>query len=257
MKIAKKLLAAVVAVMLVCTLAVSAFAAVSASADVDVSLETTWENEDGYVVVDVYLDKAVGATSWKLDLKFDPAVLEYEYCEDGAAVAECKETKNNTIEGAIGDTNASEGILEIGGYMKLAMFTQDDFTADAKKNQDALVNPDHCHLWTLYFVIVDEAGYEAVETAMTIEGTVDFAGCNDKGFEYAAADTKTVADETAKTGAAEPTTAEPTTIDTQRPTEDKPIKPGEKPTGDSAALAAAAGVVLLAGAAFVVSKKRK
>ena len=146
--------------------------------------------------------------------------------------------------------------------MKLAMFTQEDFTDDAKKNQDALVNPDHCHLWTLYFVIVDEAGYEAVETAMTIEGTVDFAGCNDKGFEYAAADTKTVADETAKTGAeepttAEPTTAEPTTIDTSRPTEDKPIKPGEKPTGDSAALAAAAGVVLLAGAAFVVSKKRK
>ena len=218
MKIAKKVLAVVVAVALVACCAVMAFAA-----EDKVALKAS-EIVDGKFTVE-----AVGTNY--ADLKAADWVVTFD-----AAALKC--------------TAAAAGT---GDFSKIAT--------------DPVLMAQASSLLITAFNIVDgevKAGY-----AFTNElGTNDPAVIFTLTFELVDADAKNV--EIALTGsdeakvvineeAVEEPTEEPTE-EPEKPETDKPEKPegGNKPTDSSVAgLAIAAGVVALAGAALVVSKKRK
>ncbi len=166
--------------------------------DPSVSLEADWEAEDGYVYIDVCLDNAIGATSWLFDLTFDSDVLAFEYWDDGVAVYESGETKNNYITLGVGDTNSDEGLLKLGGYMKQAMWTQEDFTADARSGKDAQVNPAHAHLLSLSFTVEDAEAFNAGDVSIAIEGTVTYSGLVYNSWNYAKGDPEQVSDSVTK-----------------------------------------------------------
>ncbi|MBQ3087663.1 MAG: leucine-rich repeat protein [Clostridia bacterium] len=171
---------------------------VKADHDPSVSLEADWEVEDGYVYVDVYLDNAIGATSWLFDLTFDSDILAFEYWDDGVAVWECGETKNNRMTIECGDSNVTERSLKIGGYMTQALWTQEDFTADARSSKDAQVNPDHAHLLSLYFTVENAEAFNAGDVSIAIEGTVTYSGLVYNSWNYAKGDPEQVSDSVTK-----------------------------------------------------------
>ena len=154
-----------------------------------VFLESDWNiDENGRFYVDLYVDNSVGMTSWTFDLTFDESVITFYDWADGAAVAECEETKNNEISHVCG--NAENGQLRYGGYMHKVMWTPEDFAADAKTNKDANVNPYHCHLLRLYFTVNNPGDCSVQQIAITVSGTVDYSGTYDNNPKYPAVDSK-------------------------------------------------------------------
>ncbi len=308
MKIAKKLLAAVVAVMLVLSLSVCAFAAQSAETG-DVKIESDWVIDSwGTIAVKVYFTDAVDLKSWDLKLNYDADMFDFDMKEVGADAKAvqtyCDSTKNSFTD----ESNPnSDGEIKVGGYFKEVLWTAEDFLAASTRAGDCIVNDEKFEASIFYLKVVDTEGFEKNGTTITISGGMTFAAAKEvsdsitkegeatepsteptepsteptePSTEPTEPSTEPTEPSTEPTEPTEPST-EPTEAPATRPVEDddddckpgkpghencKPNKPACKPgkpnqnhpnTGDSAALAAAAGVVLLAGAAFVVSKKRK
>ena len=152
-----------------------------------VALKTDWHiDENGKFFVDLYMDNSVGMTSWMFDLDFDSDIISFVDYEDGAAIAECNETKSNSLTVEVCETQSQEGLLELGGYMKRVMWTAEDFAADARTNKDANVNPYHCHFLRLYFTVNDPNSYRTAQVEITASGTVDYAGECDNNPKYPA-----------------------------------------------------------------------
>ena len=251
MKLAKKVLAALMAIAMIAGLSAMAFAA-----SPTIALVPEVDGTDVYVAV--VLKDAIGAKSWDINVTYDASVLAFSYAEDGADVAQVAKTKGNSITTDYnGDT---AGLVKTSGYFKTTLTDAATFEADSKKSSDpAKVNAEACEVIVLAFEVKDA---NATKADFAIEVTAQ------SGVEFAGQGCTAVLKDEPKPTDPQPTDPKPTD---PQPTDPKPTEGGEKTTdtpnptnkggnvntGDNMALAAAAAVVVLAGAAFVISKKRK
>ena len=222
MKIAKKVLAVVIALAMVACCAAMAFAA-----EDKVVLKAT-------EIVDGKFDVVAYANDYA-DLKAADWVVTYD-----AAAVKCVKADNN---GTGNFANiATDPVLMAAASGQLMTAYNNDVAGEVKIGfafQDKLNNAGELALFTLNFEVVD-ADAKNVEIALTGTDTA-----------------KVVINEEVVEEPTEPE-EEPSKPESEKP--EKPEKPegGNKPTDSSVAgLAIAAGVVALAGAALVVSKKRK
>ena len=300
MKIAKKLLAAVVAVMLVCSLTVCAFAAQSAETG-DVALSSDWKvstrSGKDYIAVKVLFVEAEELQSWNLTLKYDADIFNFMSNSAGkdakAVTAYCEQVANQFTD--VSNPNV-DGEINVGGYFKATLWSAEKFLENSNMDGDCIVDSENFEATVFYLEVEDAKAFEEEDITITIEGTMTFGAKAAEGEESTQVSTTVDAELFREgTGAEEESSSNneeesssnneeesssKEDEDASRPITDdddcrpgkpghdncKPNKPCVKPgkpghnhpnTGDSAALAAAAGVVLLAGAAFVVSKKRK
>ena len=302
MKIAKKLLAAIVAVMLVCSLAVCAFASTPESAETGaVALESDWtlNTVTNTIAVNVYFVDAVDLKSWDLIINYDPAIFSYMAALDGADAEQVANCMNNSYTKEFNNAWDADS-FKFSGYFKEVLWTSEQFEADSNifAGKTCVVNDEKFHALTIHLKLADAEKFASETTAITIsasDSSMTFAAAKAVSAEVVhvvevenptdapvtdapvtdAPATDAPATDAPATDApatdAPATDAPATDAPATRPVEDddddcdKPVKPNKpgRPnhnhpnTGDSAVLAAAAGVVLLAGAAFVVSKKRK
>ncbi len=327
MKIAKKLLAAIVALMVVCSLTVSAFAADPSSYDdCGIKLVSDWTiDEYNCITVDVYFTGAEDLKSFDLVLTYDANILGFvEDSTIGSDAAQVNNTKTNAWYSQM--NGLTDGLVTFAGYFQENMYSAEKFASDAKRGETVSIDPNNFHAFTFYLNVDDAAALASQYTEITVEGAMKF-GVEDAEVAKNVTDTinngyvdvpatdvpatdapatdapatdapatdapATDAPATDAPATDAPATDAPATDApaTDAPATDAPAtnpltppatedpsspigggngaggngghgghgKPGhDHPnTGNSAVLAAAAGVVLLAGAAFVVTKKRK
>ena len=234
MKIAKKVLAVVMALAMVAALSVMAFA--------DGKVYLTDEGvADGTLTMYLYVDDAEGFQSAGILVKYDPKVLEFNKAKNGVDAKAASED-DNTYSGLANKT--------ADGEVKYAFNLLESITADNEG-----VNAKHFQAAVFTFTVKDA---NAANTTVAIELQ------NNSGTKVVAGDAVNVVLKEAP--AEEPSSAEEKPTDAEKPADDgkeeattAPVNPnsGDKKTGDNMALAAAGAVVALAGVAFVISKKRK
>ncbi len=233
MKIAKKVLAVVMAVAMIACLSAMAFAA-----DGKVVLKTT-EIKDGKFNVQLVANDYA-------DLKAANWVLTY----DSAAVKCVKADNNGTGDFA---NIATDPVLMAAASGQLATAYNNDKAGEVQIGfafQEQLNNAGEVVLCTLNFEVVDAAA-KNVEIKLTGDNTASVVILEEKEEETTVPEETTTEAEETTTKVADETTTCCTPAET---TTNKVVGPE---TGDTGVLAIAAGVVALAGAAFVVSKKRK
>ena len=244
MKIAKKVLAVVMAVAMIAALSAMAFAADKAT----IALKAS-EPADGIITVTLAVKNGQDFATSQVEPEFDATALEFVPATKKADFAQCKDfldmaaagnqtlLQPNTTEAAKGKIIVAFGFTEV----------LDDL---AGYGLDSDIND--FNIATMKFKVLknDVDASIAVKGQVTI-GDKENAKTHDIAETYVVAKSTvtgtTKAADVATTKAAE---GEKTT---------KPANPntGDQKTGDNMALAAAAGVVVLAGAAFIISKKRK
>lgn len=237
MKIAKKVLAVVMAVAMIAALSAMAFAADNTK----LVLKTGEVDKDGYLPVTIAVANGVGTKTVDVTLKYDAAVLTYsentEDDTDAAMLKNCKSDSNKSNIAAVNGEKAGE--IQYAYAFATTMLSAAEYAADAARGKTVTVNDKEFTFVTLYFKVADD---KAANTKI----------------EYTAK-----LDETTDTGSAtavlkeEVVTEAPAVVETTEKVTNPPTGDGDKKTGDNMALAAAAGVVVLAGAAFIISKKRK
>ncbi len=291
MKLAKKVLAVLVAVMMLAGLTAMAFA--------DQAKKTTAEEtvSGTTVTVKLYFEDCVGMKSFKYEVTYDADVLEYVKVVNGAD----KKTSTDC-----GDTYAcagSEGAKEpgkvlYGGYFGTQLFSSEDWK-DKGEDGEVSINGEKFHVATFTFNVKEE---KATEINFKVTADDGFGLSDAKVTLFAAAPTEPT-EPTPSESEPTPSESEPTPSESEpTPSESEPTPSESEPapseseaapseseaapseseavsgepvpgsteaanggnggkggpkTGDNMALAAAAAVVVLAGAAFVVSKKRK
>ena len=266
MKLAKKVFATVMAVAMIFALSAIAFAAAPT-----VSL-VAGEVKDGQVKVSVYFDDAIGLKSWDINVKYDAAVLQFKSISKGADAKQCDGLANNSFTS---ENNPGEaGVVKYSGYFKENLWTAEQFAADAADpdEEPVNINAEHFHAATITFTVIKA---DAASTDLTVEVT------KGEGADITGGSAKIViAGEQEPASSEEPSSSEEPTK--EEPTKEEPTK--EEPTKDDASsetasveeasktpgkdvgpktdasnwmIGAAAAVAVLAGAAFVVSKKRK
>ena len=261
MKIAKKLLAAVVAVMLVCSLTVIAFAENNGSVVLKAS-----EIVDGKFTVQAIAKNYSGLDKADWVITFDDTILDCtkvgngldDVLQIGSDPITMAVIQNKLIVAA--NPDAEEGVL-VGFAFESTLGTDDEVV-----------------LFTMYFDVIDA---DAIKDTITLSGhdnaqvTVQIndepeTQPSDPETQPSDPETQPSDPETQPSDPeTQPSDPETQPSDPETDPETQPSAPIVPPcddddnegddadTGDSAVLAAAAGVVLLAGAAFVVSKKRK
>ena len=236
MKIAKKVLAVVMAVAMIAALSAMAFAADGAKIVLKAG-----EVADGYMPITIALKNGLGAKSIKVDLEYDKAVFAFEYDEDAEDASALLNTKTNAKN--ISAVNGEEaGKIQYGYAFAKELVSAADFAKDAKPGKTVEVNSDEFSFTTLYFKVLDDkASASDIKISADIDGVKTTDTASIKLKDEAPVETQPV--EVATTVEADTKASNPPT--------------GDKTTGDNMALAAAAGVVVLAGAAFIISKKRK
>ena len=252
MKIAKKVLAVAIAVAMIACCAAMAFAA-----DAKVTLKAT-------EIVDGKFDVAVVANNYA-----DLAAADWVVTYDAAAIKCVKADNNGTGNFA---NIATDPVLMAAASGQLMTAYNNENAGEVKVAfafQTNLNNAGEVVLFTLNFEVVD-ADAKNVEIVLSGKDEAKLV-INEEAVTEPTTEPTTAEPTTAEPTTAEPTTAEPTTAEptTAEPTtEEAPSTPDEETTakgetdngpatGDTGVLAIAAGVVALAGAAFVVSKKRK
>ncbi len=248
MKLAKKVLATVMAVAMIFALSALAFAAGTPTVVIEAK-----KADAKTVALYVYLKDAIGLKSLDTEITYDAAVLEFSYDEEGADAAQVGQTKKNTWNS---DYNAeTAGLIKWSAYFKTELTDAATFANDAKKEGTVDINAENFEAIVFYFDIKDA---NAENTAFEVTVT------NKDGVELVAGEKATV---TLKEKQEEP---EPSSAEQEEPSSSEAAsEEGSKPvvpdTGDDDkntdaqtwAIAAAAGVAALAGAAFIISKKRK
>ena len=289
MKIAKKALVVLMVAMMVASMSAMAFAAGGQYA-------LTASAEDGVVELHVYAKDAIGLKSADMTITYDAAVLEYDYTEDGADAAQVGDTKSNsfsselnagtagTIEysfyfktelvskddfAADAKKNKTVDINAENFEAGIIYFNVKDENATstvitvASKNEG--VNGGNVTVTLKEEPASEEKSSEDEEASKKAEEEASKKAAEEAASKKAAEEaSKKAAEEASKKAAEEKTTkAEEKTTKAEEKTTKAPSttkaaqKDGGVNTGDNMALAAAAGVVALAGAAFVLTKKRK
>jgi len=226
MKLAKKMLACVIALALI-----GCFASVAFAADANLTVKVTaGEAKVGQdVEVKIALEKAVGVCAGDLGLKFDPTVLEFK---SSATAQQAMLAELTVVHG-----KATDGNDEV-----TVSFTHVESIAADKGDSLEIV------VFTFKVLKAGDA-----KLALTINSFAEVDAEFPEGKDIKDAVKKSVVELTATDGGGNNTTAPSTTGDGTTTTK----KPDIDVTGGEAGLAVAAGLVVLAGAAFVVSKKRK
>ena len=245
MKIAKKVLAVVMAVALVGCFAVMAFAAPE---NAKITLTASEPNAKGLVTIAVNAVDSIGLASFDFVVTADEGVTLVKAGETDDH-AEAKKADN----GFSYEFNKADG--KLAGYFKNNLWSTEEFkkaAGDLFEDISATFNANNFGLVVLTVKVND-----GVAANVKIDGTV----------KYADESTATVSETVLVGKAAEVTTEAPTTVApettteaaTKAPAETTTAKTGDNDTntGDNGVLAIVAGVAVLAGAAFVVSKKRK
>ena len=235
MKIAKKVLAVVMAVAMIAALSAMAFAETKAT----VALTVGEADADGNIPVTVSLKDAEGFKSGDATITFDPTVLQFVPKTAKMAVEQSKDFKalgdaGNSANLEANDTEAAAGKLIVGFYFKEDLSDLAGWGVDADINNFGVC------------ILKFKALKADVEASIAVEGKLEVG--DEKNIEY-----KTTA---VVSKAAPVTESTPAEVKTEGESTTNPST-GDKKTGDNMALAAAAGVVVLAGAAFIISKKRK
>lgn len=217
MKLAKKALAVVVAIALISTLAISAFAA-------SATLSVTTDADDVVIgdefTVTLAVNGAKGLTNAGLTLTYNTEMVEY-----------VSNTRVDTTASMLTGGVATPGSFNVG------------LAYDESNTADSIT------LYTVTFKAL--AAGDAEFNFALLDGDID--GLDDA---TAGSTTVTILTEAPTDAPTEPTTA-PATEPTAAPTDDTTKAEDEIPQTGDAGIAVAAGLVVLAGAAFVASKKRK
>lgn len=261
MKLAKKVLAVVMALAMIGCLTAMAFAAGDPAYSIEVA-----DVSDGVVTVKLYANNMVGLKSGAIEFKYDNSVLEFDYDDDGEDAAMASLTKKNSFTKELNPDLTVDGsaAFKFGFYFKEALWTADEFAANAKKAGTVNINSDKFELGVLYFNVKNadatDTKFEIVAADTTADG-VDAKLPANVTVVLKEAPATEATEATEATKATEATEATEKGTDATVVTEEKPTDNanpnGDVKTGDTMALAAAAGVVALAGAAFIISKKRK
>ena len=256
MKLAKKVFATVMAVAMIFALSAIAFAAAPT-----VNL-VAGDVKDGQVKVSVYFDDAIGLKSWDINVKYDAAVLQFKSISKGADAKQCDGLANNSFTS---ENNTSEaGVVKYSGYFKENLWTAEQFAADAADpdEEPVNINAEHFHAATITFTVIKA---DAPSTDLTVEvtnkGGADIVG-GSANIVIAGGAVEPSSEE--QPSSEEPSSEEKTSDTASSETasvEEESKKPGKdvgpKTDASNWMIGAAAGVAVLAGAAFVVSKKRK
>lgn len=240
MKIAKKVLAVVMALAMIAGLSAMAFAA----EDAQLVLTASEVDEDGYVTVTAVVKNAIGLQSLGFTVNYDANVLTFEWDEEGADAAQVADTKSNSFSY---ENNSEEaGTLMAAFYFKTSLTDKATFDGDAKKKGSVDINATAFEAINFVFSVAEGAD---ANTAVTV--TIDnVSGVSAESISAKGTTVVLVEENEEDKTPVDPTPSEEST---KAPNPDT----GDQNTGDNMALAAAAGVALLAGAAFIVSKKRK
>ncbi|MDR1629689.1 MAG: NPXTG-anchored protein [Oscillospiraceae bacterium] len=226
MKLAKKMLACVVALVLMASFSVMAFAEAKT---VEFVVAAQGEAVVGKtVVISLSAKNAVGLASADILIGFDPAVLEF----DAAAT--------NTLNEDWGIKDPKSKLNVEGGLVQ----DKDDQVSASLTSSKAITTAETS---IANYVFKVKAAGDAKLTA-TVESITGASADGNTALEMVGK--TSVSSLTAKTAAATTTTTTTKAPSTTGKTNEIP-KTGE------AGLAVAAGLVVLAGAAFVVSKKKK
>ena len=241
MKIAKKVLAVAMAVAMIACFAAMAFAA---PADAKAAL-TVSEVEDGKFTAVLSLQNCLDFTAGDLVVGFDTSALEFVPFKEKPDTMQCE-----TLEDAKAFTNAGNtfsgmgNAKEVAGQVKFGFNFVESLDAETWGVEVDMAN---VQLFKMTFKVLDTTK----DAELTLTGSLDFAdGSKVEVNEKVAV--KVAAEETTEATTEATTEEAPST-----PVETKPGVVDGPNTGDTGVLAIAAGVVALAGAAFVVSKKRK
>lgn len=241
MKIAKKVLALAMAVAMV-----ACFAAMAFAAENKVVLKAT-EVVDGKFNVEVTAVDFADLKAGNWDISYDPAVVSCVKADNNgkgdfaniandpvlmAAASGQLQVAYNVIREGDDNKGPETGLIKVGFAF-----------------QENLGRAEDTVLFTLNFKVVDEeAANVELKLAGDAEGTLVVALKAEEETTAAPVETTTEEVPVETTTEEAPSTPEETT--------NKGVVAGPN-TGDTGLLAIAAGVVAVAGAAFVVSKKRK
>ncbi|MBQ3518491.1 MAG: NPXTG-anchored protein [Clostridia bacterium] len=187
MKIAKKLLAAVVAVMLVCSLTVCAFAAQSAETG-DVALSSDWKvstrSGKDYIAVKVLFVEAEELQSWNLTLKYDADIFNFMSNSAGkdakAVTAYCEQVANQFTD--VSNPNV-DGEINVGGYFKATLWSAEKFLENSNMDGDCIVDSENFEATVFYLEVEDAKAFEEEDITITIEGTMTFGAKAAEGEE--------------------------------------------------------------------------
>jgi len=260
MKIAKKVLAVVMAIAVIGCSAAMAFAAPENAK----AALTVGEVVDGKFDVVISLQNCLDFTAGDLVVGYDTSVLEFVPFKEKPDSMQCETLADAKEFTNAGNTFSGMGnAKEVPGEVKFAFNFVESLDAETWGVEVDMAN---VKLFRMTFKVLDDAN----GAELTLKGALKFVdgsevAVDEKVVAVKAPEATTAEPTTEEPTTEEPTTAEPTTAETT--TEEAPSTPEETTakgetdkgpaTGDTGVLAIAAGVVALAGAAFVVSKKRK
>ncbi len=256
MKLAKKVLAIVMALGLIACMAAMAFAT-----DGSYYLGSVTSNDGKVLKVTLYASNAIGLSSGKITVNYKG--VAFDYADEGAQAALADTAKGNSFTFDVNDTTAGKVIF--GFYFKENLWDAGTFKA-AGQGAPLDINVGAFDLATFTFNVVDaDYSVSVVYEGKDIYGGADY-------FEDAVVKANTTPEvttikevseiPTGSNAAPAPAPAgEPAPCDANSapaaPACNNVKTDGGKNTGDNGVIAVMAGVIALAGAAFVVTKKRK
>ncbi len=108
--------------------------------------------------VDLYAVNCIGLKSANLELLYDPDVLEFDYVEDGDAVAEIAKARDHSLISDYCDTDP--GRILVGFYFKQVLMTVDEYAAASRDpSNPANVNSEFLHVISFHFNINPNNSY--------------------------------------------------------------------------------------------------
>ena len=271
MKHLKKMLVVLIAVMMIVSMSAVAFA------DATYTLTAGDADEDGYVPFTMTLKNGAGMKSDDLILRYDAEKMTYAWCDDGADTEKMGDVKGNSI--MLKDNGNTAGEIQFSFLFEEELSSE--YLKD-KKQKPVDIDPNNFEVVVFWFEVSEDAA--SISLSVSKKGETAVISQAEKTLKEetpteAPTEKPTEAPTEKPTEAptekpTEAPTEEPTEAPTEEPTKEEPAKeeptkaeetPTKKPqqvdggvnTGDNMALAAAFGVAMLAGAAFVLTKKRK
>ena len=256
--------------MAIAVIGCTAAMAFAAPADAKAAL-TVGKVEDGKFDVVISLQNCLDFTAGDLVVGYDTTVLEFVPFKEKPDSMQCETLADAKEFTNAGNTFSGMGnAKEVPGEVKFAFNFVESLDAETWGVE---VDMADVKLFRMTFKVLDAAN----GAELTLKGALKFVDGSEVAVDEKVVAVKapeattepTTAEPTTEPTTAEPTT-EPTTAEptTEPTTNEAPSTPDEETTakgetdkgpatGDTGVLAIAAGVVALAGAAFVVSKKRK
>lgn len=265
MKLTKKVLAIVMALGMIFCMAAVAFALDGPHYTMDVV-----KAEDGKtVVVTLTAHDYIGLNSGKVEVGYEGLTLDH--IVTGTQAKAVNDTEDNSFQLLINSEKAGRVIC---GFTFLeSLWTTEEFAANAAEDKPLNIDTKNFDLVSIYFKVPENVPSSKV-TMVVNSKSVDEADAtksvDNPNFrdEYILVNEVETTTGTTPVNPCEPTTdcccpgrpcqtTCPTTCCCNTPCNNTPKTDGGKNTGDNSILAVMAGVIALAGAAVVVTKKRK